>query len=63
MGYQAALAAVALFLEAEDLALDLYKRHIGRQLVYIVQACTVDMLVGEVVKEIAERGNTQFRVQ
>ena len=63
MSDEAALAAVALLLEAEELAAHLYKRHIGRKLVNVVQPSTVDMLIREVVKEVAERGDTQFRVQ
>ena len=42
-------APMPFFLEAEDLTFNLHKRHVGCQLMDIIEACTVDMLVGEIV--------------
>lgn len=63
VGYQMALATLALFLETKDFPLDLYKRHIGRQLMDVVESRAVYMLVWKIVQEILERRDAEFRFQ
>ena len=58
-----ALATLSLLLETKDFPLYLHKRHIGRQLMDVVESRAVYMLVRKKVQEILERRNAEFRFQ
>ena len=56
-------ASLTFLLETQDLALDLHKRHVCRQLMDIVEARAVNVLVGKVVQQVAKRRDAEFRFQ
>ena len=58
MSNEMAFASVPFLLEAQNFTHHLNKRHVGRQFVDIVEPRAVDVLVREVVQQIAERGDS-----
>ena len=61
VGDDALLASAHLKgLEAQDVAYDLYERHVARQLVDGVHLRAVHMLVGEVLEQVAEGLDAQL---
>jgi hypothetical protein len=57
------LTSLTFLLKTQNLALDLHERHVRRQLMDIVEACAINVLVGEIVQQVAERRDSEFRFQ
>ena len=47
-------------LETEDMALHLYEGHVAVQFANVVEPASVNMFVGVILQQIAERLNAQF---
>ena len=60
---QVVLTSLSCLLETEELPQDLYERHLGGQLFYLIKAAAVDVLVGEGVQQVVPGLDAQLGFQ